>query len=78
MDILQLTGIDKAYRRKAVLKGVTVGFPLGLTLLTGPSGAGKSTLLRVLVTAAAPNRGEMTWDGQPMPGARTALRQTLG
>lgn len=78
MDILQLNDVGKAYRGKAVLKGVTAGFPVGLTLLTGPSGAGKSTLLRLLVSAEAPNRGEVLWDGQPLPAARGALRRTLG
>ena len=36
---------------KTVLDGVSVAFPVGLTLLVGPSGAGKSTLLRLLATA---------------------------
>jgi ABC-2 type transport system ATP-binding protein len=78
MAILQLNDVAKAYRRKVVLKGITTGFPVGLTLLTGPSGAGKSTLLRLLATADAPGRGTIQWDGQPLPAARTALRRTLG
>lgn len=78
MDILQLADIAKSYRRKSVLKSVTAGFPVGLTLLTGPSGAGKSTLLRLLASAEAPDRGEIRWDGQPLPAARKALRRSLG
>lgn len=64
--------------RKAVLEGITHSFPIGLTLLIGPSGAGKSTLLRLLATAEKPNSGTITWDGAPLPGARSALRATLG
>jgi len=78
MDILQLSNVAKSYRRKSVLKNVTAGFPVGLTLLTGPSGAGKSTLLRLLASAEAPDRGEIRWDGQPLPAARKALRRSLG
>ncbi|MES2046180.1 MAG: ATP-binding cassette domain-containing protein [Pseudomonadota bacterium] len=78
MDILQLTNVAKSYRRKSVLKGVTARFPVGLTLLTGPSGAGKSTLLRLLASAEAPDRGEIRWEGEPLPAARTALRRSLG
>lgn len=70
--------IRKTYGRKTVLDGISREFPVGLTLLTGPSGAGKSTLLRLLATAETPNRGTITWDGQPLPGARRALRAALG
>jgi ABC-2 type transport system ATP-binding protein len=78
MDILQLNDVAKAYRGKRVLQGATAGFPVGLTLLTGPSGAGKSTLLRLIASAEAADRGTIAWDGRSLPGARTALRRTLG
>ena len=76
--MLTLTNIRKSYGRKTVLDGITQGFPIGLTLLIGPSGAGKSTLLRLLATAEKPNAGTMSWNGATLPGARAALRQTLG
>ncbi|HSI19805.1 MAG TPA: ATP-binding cassette domain-containing protein [Sphingomonas sp.] len=76
--MLQLNDVSKAYRRKQVLKRITAGFPIGLTLLVGPSGAGKSTLLRLLASAEAPDEGEILWDDQPLPGARKALRRSLG
>lgn len=75
---LSLTDIRKSYGRKTVLDGITQDFPIGLTLLVGPSGAGKSTLLRLLATAEKPNSGTIRWDGQALPGARRALRRTLG
>ena len=78
MGMLQLNDVSKAYRRKQVLNGITASFPIGLTLLVGPSGAGKSTLLRLLASAEAPDRGEILWDDQPLPGARKALRRSLG
>jgi len=76
--MLTLTDIAKSYRRKRVLDGISARFPVGLTLLVGPSGAGKSTLLRLLATAEKPDRGMIEWDGAALPGARRALRATLG
>jgi len=76
--MLTLTDIAKSYRRKRVLDGISARFPVGLTLLVGPSGAGKSTLLRLLATAEKPDRGMIQWDGAALPGARRALRATLG
>ena len=78
MDILQLDRVGKSYGRKRVLQDVTIGFPVGLTLLTGPSGAGKSTLLRLIASAERPSTGRLSWDGKPLPGARGALRRSLG
>jgi ABC-2 type transport system ATP-binding protein len=76
--MLTLTDIRKSYGRKAVLDDITQDFPIGLTLLIGPSGAGKSTLLRLLATAEKPNSGTISWNGAPLPAARSALRATLG
>lgn len=78
MALLSLAAVSKSYGRKTVLDGVSVAFPVGLTLLVGPSGAGKSTLLRLLATAEHPDRGTISWDGAALPGARAALRVTLG
>lgn len=76
--MLTLTNLVRKYGRKTVLDTVSATFPRGLTLLVGPSGAGKSTLLRLLATAEKPNAGEIAWDGAALPGARKALRSTLG
>ncbi len=75
---LEARSLARSFGRKKVLEDVSATFPIGLTLLTGPSGAGKSTLLRLLATADKPNSGEIIWQGQPLPAARRALRQTLG
>jgi ABC-type multidrug transport system ATPase subunit len=78
MDVLRLRDVSKSYGRKRVLTDVSIEFSTGLTLLTGPSGAGKSTLLRLLVTAEKPSAGEIGWNSDPLPKARTALRRSLG
>src|ERR1700754_1636989 len=78
MAELELHGIGKRYRGKTVLDGVSHAFAPGLTLLTGPSGAGKSTLLRIIATAEKPSAGRIFWNQRALPGARKALRRTLG
>ena len=78
MALLSLDNVSKSYGRKAVLNGISLTFPVGLTLLVGPSGAGKSTLLRLLATAERPDRGTISWDGAALPAARATLRATLG
>lgn len=78
MSKLVLDGIFKYYRGKPVLNKVSCSLLPGLTLLVGPSGAGKSTLLRLIATAEKPDSGRIAWNDAPLPGARNALRQTLG
>ena len=78
MNLLELNNVSKRYGRKAILNDVTLGLPIGLTLLVGSSGAGKSTLLRLLATAETPTAGSMTWKGSRLPAARRALRRALG
>lgn len=78
MSKLGLRGIVKTYRGRKILNEVSCDFVPGLTLLVGPSGAGKSTLLRLVATAERPNRGSIEWNGEPLPGARSKLRQALG
>jgi len=40
--------------------------PGRVTAIMGPNGAGKSTLLRLLAGDAAPDSGDITFDGQPL------------
>jgi ABC-type multidrug transport system ATPase subunit len=75
---LELQNIAKKYRAKKVFDGIDHVFTPGLTLLTGPSGAGKSTLLRIIATAEKPTSGRLVWNGESLPGAKQALRRSLG
>ena len=75
---LEIQSITKKYRAKRVLDEIDHVFAPGLTLLTGPSGAGKSTLLRIIATAEKPTSGRLIWNGRPLPGAKQALRRSLG
>ncbi|HZV73813.1 MAG TPA: ABC transporter ATP-binding protein [Conexibacter sp.] len=53
-----------------------------LIALYGPSGSGKSTLLLIAAGLEAPDRGGVTWDGEPVPlrgrAADRWRRETLG
>lgn len=48
--------------------GVSLSIARGeLIALYGPSGSGKSTLLLTAAGLEPPDRGEVTWDGRPVP-----------
>jgi putative ABC transport system ATP-binding protein len=63
---LRDVGLTRAGR--SVLDGVSAGIPPGATAIVGPSGSGKSTLLRLLNRLADPDRGEISYRGEPLPG----------
>lgn len=64
------TGIVVRRRSGDPLAGpVSMAFPPGSrTALLGPSGAGKTTFARVLAGLTTPSRGEVRYDGRPLPG----------
>ncbi len=82
--VLQLTGVDKTYRRGDEEVQVLVDFDFTLhagefVVVTGPSGAGKSTLLHVAGGLDAPDDGSVAVAGQDIwskgAGARAAFRR---
>ena len=57
-DTIVARGIEKAYRRHAVLRGVDLEVPPGaLVAVVGENGAGKSTLLQILAGTLAADAG---------------------
>jgi len=81
--LLTAENLHKSYRKGSVLipvlRGVTLAVGPGEFLaIVGQSGSGKSTLLHVLATLDAPDKGEISFDGQRidrLPGAhRDVLR----
>ena len=64
---LQARDVSLRLGANAVLDGVSVAVSPGtFAALVGPNGAGKSSLLRVLSGDLAPNRGDVTLDGEPI------------
>lgn len=62
--MLKATGIEKAYGKLPILKGVDFTVEKGeIVSIIGASGAGKSTLLHILGTLDKPDQGEVELNG---------------
>ncbi len=61
--IFELRDIQKSFRKKKVLEGVSLKLEKGCYLLLGPNGAGKSTLMNIMVGLLKPTAGEILIDG---------------
>ena len=60
MNTIAITGLQKAFGPRHVLRGIDLQVPRGELLgLVGPNGAGKSTLLRTLVGLVTRDAGEV-------------------
>lgn len=58
--MIALSGIEKSYGEKRVLRGVSLTLPTGeVTALTGKSGSGKTTLSRILLGLERPDGGRI-------------------
>lgn len=67
MTILELRGAGFAYGSRRVLDDVSLSLGDGESLgLVGESGAGKSTILRLLLGLAAPQEGQVLFDGEAL------------
>ena len=65
MSVLSLQNINFSYGKTPVLKDISYEFEKGkMYCIIGKSGAGKTTLLSLLSGLAAPNSGEIVYDGK--------------
>jgi ABC-2 type transport system ATP-binding protein len=80
LPTVQVTGIEKRFRRTVALAGVTLEAGAGITGLLGPNGAGKTTLLRMMATVLAPDSGSLRLLGCDPAKAegRLSIRRRLG
>jgi len=69
--LLQVRGVDAGYGGVIkVLDDVSVDVPRGRTVaVVGESGSGKSTLARVITGLLPPMKGDIVFDGKPLPPA---------
>jgi peptide/nickel transport system ATP-binding protein len=69
--LLRIRNIDASYSGFVkVLDNVTVEVPRGRTVaVVGESGSGKSTLARVITGLLPPSKGDIYFDGKPLPRA---------
>lgn len=62
--MIEAKGIEKAYGRLQVLRGVDLAVAQGeMVSIIGSSGAGKTTLLQILGTLDAPDHGSVAYEG---------------
>jgi putative ABC transport system ATP-binding protein len=78
--VVDLMGVDFAYRRTVALRGAWLQVAAGeVVVVTGPSGSGKSTLLLVAAGILRPQGGRVRLLGQDLSAmdeaARTRLRR---
>jgi ABC-type Fe3+/spermidine/putrescine transport system ATPase subunit len=66
---LSLTNIYKSFDGLNALDGISFDVAQGeIVALLGPSGCGKSTTLALIAGLDEPDRGAITWNGEPMAG----------
>ncbi len=80
MPILRAEGLQKTYKGRKVVNGVSVEIAPGeIVGLLGPNGAGKTTSFYMMVGLVKPDGGRVRWTtrtsracrctGAPMPGS---------
>lgn len=77
--IVQVRGLEKAFGKLQVLKGLDMTVGQGQVYgFLGRNGAGKSTTLRILVGILRVGGGSVNLFGEPMLNQNTSLRQRIG
>ena len=77
--LLHIDGVHAAYRRKEVIRGITLCARRGQAItLIGPNGAGKSTLLRVVAGFLGTLTGRVLLDGVDISALAPYQRTRLG
>jgi rhamnose transport system ATP-binding protein len=78
-QLLQLTGISKAFAGVQALKGVSFDLRAGeVHALVGENGAGKSTLVKVITGAHQPDEGTIAVQGEPVADNDPVRARELG
>lgn len=76
--LLEVDGVEFAYRSEPVLRGVSMKVQAGeLAVILGPNGAGKSTLLRCLNGLLKPARGTVLLNGRPLTSSQLARQMAF-
>jgi len=77
--ILAVVGIEKSYRGRKVVRGVTLGVRRGEAVgLLGPNGAGKTTCFYMITGLVRPDAGRIELDGHDITAMPMYRRARLG
>ena len=78
-DLLLARGLEKSYKRRTVVNGVSIGVRRGEAVgLLGPNGAGKTTCFYMITGLVPPDRGEIILDGHDVTAMPMYRRARLG
>lgn len=75
---LQFEDIEKSYKDKKVLKGISVTMGTGVYGLLGPNGAGKTTLIRIMADVLRQDKGRILYNGRDIHDVGDAYRAQIG
>ncbi|MET0050871.1 MAG: LPS export ABC transporter ATP-binding protein [Candidatus Thiodiazotropha sp.] len=79
MSRLEVNGLEKQYRRRKVVDGVSLSLDSGEVVgLLGPNGAGKTTSFYMIVGLVEADRGAICLDGQDLTDLAMHKRARLG
>jgi branched-chain amino acid transport system ATP-binding protein len=77
--ILQTRGLTKEFKGFVAVNGVDLAVRRGtIHALIGPNGAGKTTCFNLLTHFLTPTRGEISYNGRGITGARPAAIARMG
>ena len=77
--VLEVRGLTKKYRHRAVVDHVTFTVPRGaVTGYLGPNGTGKSTTVKMLAGLIPATHGQILWDGADIRGDTVGFKRRLG
>ncbi|GMR14431.1 MAG: LPS export ABC transporter ATP-binding protein [Gammaproteobacteria bacterium] len=78
-DMLKATNLHKSYRKKEVVRGVTIEVEPGQVVgLLGPNGAGKTTCFYMIVGLVPTDKGSITVDDVDITHKPVNIRSSLG
>ncbi len=77
--VLLVRGLEKSYKRRSVVSGVTLGVRRGESVgLLGPNGAGKTTCFYMITGLVPPDAGQIILDGHDITNMPMYRRSRLG
>lgn len=79
MDMLHITGLEKRFGDKAVLKGLDLAVPEhSIFGFIGKNGAGKTTTMKTVLGLLKPDAGQVLVNGEPVVYGQTDTNRYIG